>query len=31
MPLFYWLVIAAGILLSTLYFPYDCLLRPVCR
>jgi hypothetical protein len=31
MPLLYWLMVATGIVLSVLYFSFDCLLRPVCR
>lgn len=31
MPLVYWLTIAAGLLMSVIYFAYDCLIRPVCR
>ena len=31
MPLYYWLMIAFGLLLSVLYFAYDCLIRPVCK
>jgi hypothetical protein len=31
MPLIYWLLISFGLLLSMLYFAYDCLNRPVCR
>lgn len=31
MPLFYWMMIVAGVLLSVAYFAVDCLFRPVCR
>ncbi len=31
MPMLYWLSIALGLLLSFLYFGYDCLIRPVCK
>jgi hypothetical protein len=31
MPLIYWLMVALGLLLSFLYFGYDCLIRPVCK
>jgi hypothetical protein len=31
MPLLYWLMIVFGLLLSLLYFGYDCLMRPVCK
>jgi hypothetical protein len=31
MSLLYWLTIAFGLLLSLLYFVYDCLIRPVYK